>query len=159
MPGLSELHLSLGLTFQRSVLDCFSTLVSFLASPFSHEFWLVCSFGRSSICLNEDSIRWILQSVLRGLHKDYKVFHLSGWMFHFSIFSKDVGFLVYRLHKFICDSFTILFSLWGSGGPNWEREFLIRDTEEEVNWTTVSRSHKKKTEKKTSAQVSKMVPK
>lgn len=117
MAGLSELDLSPEINFQRLVQDHFSSPASFLASPTSREFWLVCSFRRSSIHLNVDSVSWIIQSVLGDFHKDFKVVHLSGWMFRFSVFSKDVGFMVYRLNKFICDSFSIFFALWGIGGP------------------------------------------
>lgn len=144
MAGLSKLDLSPGISFQRLVSDHLASLVSFQASPFSREFWLVCSFGRYSIRLNEDSVSWILQPVLGGSHKDFKVVHLSGWMFRFSVFSKNVGFMVYRLKKFICDSFSIFFALWSNDGPDWRRDFSIWSDEEDAKWITVSKSHQKK---------------
>ncbi|CAO2150915.1 unnamed protein product [Urochloa humidicola] len=143
MVGLSCLDFDPGLTFQRLVRDRFSCPVSFSPTPSSSEFWLVCSFGRSALRLNVDSVGLILQAVLGGIDRDFRVFHLSGWMFRFSVFSKDVGLMVYRLNKFLCQHFSIFFALWGNGGPNWVREYHRWCTEEDAKWVHVARSIRK----------------
>jgi hypothetical protein len=79
----------------------------------------------------------ILQSCLGGIAKDFNVFHLSGWMFSFSISCKHVGFMVRNLKSFACKSFAIFFFLWSDGGPNWRKEYALWCKEEEAQWTTV----------------------
>ncbi|CAN6195179.1 unnamed protein product [Urochloa humidicola] len=73
MEGLSDLDFGPGRDLQKVILDLFSSSVSYSASPSSHEFWLVASFGRSAIRLNVDSIGLILQAVLGGYAKDFRV--------------------------------------------------------------------------------------
>lgn len=70
---------------------------------------------------------------------DFKVVHLSGWMYRFSVFSKDVGLMIYKFGSLKCKSFDVFFFLWGNGGPNWERDHARWIQECEVEWT-VSRS-------------------
>ncbi|CAO2189292.1 unnamed protein product [Urochloa humidicola] len=125
MTGLSDLDFDPGLVFQQQVRNRFASPVSFSPSPSSSEFWLVCSFGRSSIRLNEDSMGLILQSVFGGIDVDYKVMHLAGLMFRFSVISKNVGLMIYRLNKYLCKHFAIFFALWSNGGPNWQHEYKI----------------------------------
>ncbi|CAN6216915.1 unnamed protein product [Urochloa humidicola] len=73
MEGLSDLDFGPGRDLQKVILDLFSSSVSYSASPSSREFWLVASFGRSAIRLNVDSIGLILQAVLGGYAKDFRV--------------------------------------------------------------------------------------
>ncbi|CAO2189749.1 unnamed protein product [Urochloa humidicola] len=77
MGRLSDLDFSPGLVFQQLVCNRFSSPVSFSGSFSSREFWLVCSFSRSAIHLNVDSVGLILQSTLGGIACDFKVLHLS----------------------------------------------------------------------------------
>lgn len=60
-------------------------------------FHLVLSFGRSALRLNEESVGLILQACLGGNPKDFNVYHLSGWMYSFSVSCKNVGLMVYNL--------------------------------------------------------------
>lgn len=83
------------------------------------------SFGRSAIRLSVELVGLILQSCLGGIVGDFDVQHLSGFIFSFSVASKDVGFLVYMLRSHVCKSFAIYFVLWGNGGPNWEKDYSI----------------------------------
>ncbi|CAO1940316.1 unnamed protein product [Urochloa humidicola] len=94
MAGLSNLDFDPGLEFQRQVHQRFASPVSFSPTQSSSEFWLVCSFGRSTI----RSVGLILQYVLGGIDKDFNVAHLSGWMFRFSVFSKNVGLMAQQVH-------------------------------------------------------------
>lgn len=74
-------------------------------------FYLVVSFDRSAVCLNEDSVGLILQACLGGVGKDFNVIHLLGWMFSFSLSCKNVGFMIYKLKSFSCKSFATFFHL------------------------------------------------
>jgi hypothetical protein len=49
-----------------------------LALTASSDFIVVASFGRSAICLNEDSIALTLQSCLGGEATNFRVKHLLG---------------------------------------------------------------------------------
>ncbi|CAO2141198.1 unnamed protein product [Urochloa humidicola] len=64
-------------------------------------------------------------------------------MFRFSVFSKNVGLMIYKLKSFACRSFAIFFSLWGNGGPNWQKEYRLWLLEQEAEWTHVTRNKKK----------------
>uniref|UniRef100_K3ZE06 DUF7597 domain-containing protein n=1 Tax=Setaria italica TaxID=4555 RepID=K3ZE06_SETIT len=93
-------------------------------SASSREFWLVCSFGRSAIHLNVDSISLILQSVLGGSAEEFCAQHLSDWMFLFYVNSRHVGLMIYLLKTFSD------YSLWCE--------------EEEANCTHISHKSRKK---------------
>lgn len=93
------------------------------------------SFGRSALRVNEDSVGLLLQSCIGGIDTDFRVLHLSHMMFRFSVFSKDVGFMIYRLKSFSCKLFKDFFHLCGSGGPDWKRDFARWQAEQEAEWT------------------------
>ncbi|CAO2176397.1 unnamed protein product [Urochloa humidicola] len=111
MGGLSDLDFGPGLVFQQLVRNHFSSPVIFSGSSSSREFWLMCSFSRSAIRLNIDSVGLILQSTLGGIASDFNVLHLPEWMFRFSVDSKLVGLMVHRSKSFSCPSFSIHFAL------------------------------------------------
>lgn len=125
MRGLSDLDFTPGLEFQRVVQDRFGCAFNHHHSFSSSGFHMVAFFGRSSIHLNEDSVSLILQSCFGVLAHDFNVIRVSGCCFRFTVQSKDVGFMVYNLKSFQCDSFSIFFWLWGNGGPNWVKEFYL----------------------------------
>jgi hypothetical protein len=52
---------------------------------------------------------------------DFQVISLSCFLYRFSVFSKDVGLLIYKLGFVKCRSFDVFF-LWSSSGPNWEHD-------------------------------------
>ncbi|RCV38079.1 hypothetical protein SETIT_8G113100v2 [Setaria italica] len=143
MGGLSDLDFGPGLEIQRTVQSHFSSPVSFSPAFSSYEF-LVVSFGRSAICLNADPVGLILQSCLRGIDTDFRVVYLSGAMYRFSVFSKEVGFLVYKLGFFKWKSFDVYFALWGSGGPNWRHDYDLWIAEQEAEWTIAMRKSTRK---------------
>lgn len=82
----------------------------------------MASFGHCAIRLNYDSVALIIQSCLGGNANDFRVVHLYGLMFRFSVDSKAVGLMVARLKKFVCPLFAIFFALLGNNGPNWQKE-------------------------------------
>jgi hypothetical protein len=144
MDGLSDLDFSPGLEIQRIVKDHFSSSVSFQISPLSREFFLVATFGCSSILLNEDFVSLILQLCIGGSAKDFNIRFLSNMSFHFSLFSKVVGFMIYHLKFYKCSKFAVFFDLWGNGGPNWLREHRLWLSEQEASWMHVSGKARKK---------------
>lgn len=143
MAGFSDLCFDPGIAFSRLVSQRFSCSVSPKPPISSSAFHLVVSFGRSAIRLNEDSVSLILQACLGGIAKDFNVFHLSGWMFSFSVSCKNVGLMVYKLKSVSCKSFAIFFHLWSGGGPNWHQEYDLRCKERDAEWTLVGSKHKK----------------
>lgn len=143
MAGLSDLCFDPGVKFAALVSQRFGCSVS-PSNPLSLLiFHLVASFGRSAVRLNEDSLSLILQACLGGTAKDYNVFHLSGWMFSFSVYCKNVGFMIYKLKCFSCKTYAIFFHLWSGGGPNWHRDYDLWHSEQEAKWTLVGSKSKK----------------
>jgi len=135
MAGLSDLDFNPGLEIEKLVALRFKCVV---CSPLpALSFLLVASFGRSSVRLNKDSVSLLLQSCLWGSAKDFRVAHLSGWMFQFSVSCKNVGLLVYKLKSFSCKVFSIFFFLWGNGGPNWIKDYNAWCLEQDAKWTLV----------------------
>uniref|UniRef100_K3YC35 Uncharacterized protein n=1 Tax=Setaria italica TaxID=4555 RepID=K3YC35_SETIT len=144
MGGLSDLDFSPSLEIERIVRDRFASMVSFHPQSSSPEFFLIALFGRSALRLNVDSVSLILQSCLGGKAKDFIVQFMSESMYRFSVSSKSVGFLVYKLQFIKCNLFAIFFALWGNRGPNSLREYdhWLQECVEE--WTYVG-SKKSKT--------------
>lgn len=75
---------------------------------------------------------------------------LSNNHFHFLVFSKDVGFLVYKLRRVIGSTFDVYFHLWNNGTPHWEREKRAWEIEQEKEWTKVLSKCSKKAAAKAS---------
>lgn len=144
MGAFSDLDFAPGLDLQSLVKSWFSSTVSLPSSSSANGFFLVASFSRSTIRLDVNSVGLLLQSCLGGIDLDFRVQHLSGWMFHFTVCSKDVGFLIYPLDSFACKSFEVFFSLWGSGGPNWRKNYDTWIKEQDAEWTTVHRNNSSK---------------
>lgn len=143
MAGLSDLSFDPRIKFASLVSQRISRSVSPSVAISFSAFHLVASFGRSAIRLNEDSVSRILQACLGGIARDFNIFHLSGWMFSFSVSCKNVGFMIYKLKSISCKSFAIFFHFWGGGGPNWRRDYALWCSEQEAEWTTVGSKSKK----------------
>ena len=143
MAGLSDLCFDPGIKFASLVKDRFGCSVSPTSAFSSGAFHHIMSFGRSALCLNEDSVGLILQACLGGIAKKFNVFHLLGSMFSFSVSCKNVGIMIYKLKSFSYKYFAAFFHLWSRGGPNWQREFDLWTLEQEAKWTTVGSKFKK----------------
>lgn len=109
MVGLSDLSFDPRAEFGLLVSHRFNYSVSPSPSSSVRPFVLIASFGCSTLCLNVDSVGLMLQASIGGVAKDFDVVHLSGWMFHFSVSCKEVGFMIYKLKTFICKHFAIFF--------------------------------------------------
>jgi hypothetical protein len=121
MAGLSELDFSHGRTLHDQVKERFVVpIYPFSASSVFH---LVVSFSRSAIMIDSSFVSLILQYCLGGVAEDFNVVWLHDWYFHFSVSCKNVGLMIHYLKSFVCTHFTVCFTLWRNGGPDWVREF------------------------------------
>jgi hypothetical protein len=68
---------------------------------------------------------------------------LSNNHFCLFVFSKDVGFLIYKLRRVITTQLDIYFHLWNNGSPHWEREKRAWEIEQKKEWTRVMSRAKK----------------
>ncbi|TVU13907.1 hypothetical protein EJB05_37343, partial [Eragrostis curvula] len=142
MVGLSDLDFLPGIHFQDLVVQRFGPSAVVSSSSPDGEFFLVASFSRSAIRINEDSASMILQSCLGGQAKDFRVSLLRDWCFRFSVSCKDIGFMVYRLGSVITKHFALFFALWSNGGPDSIRQKKIWDTIQDEEWHVVCNSKK-----------------
>jgi hypothetical protein len=84
-----------------------------------------------------DLVSLALQCCLGLRALDFHVKFLSNNHFRFSVFSKEVGFHIYKLRRVISSSFDCYFHLWNNGTPHWEREKLAWELEQEKEWTEI----------------------
>jgi hypothetical protein len=133
-----SLDFSYGHRFRAKVRDLFSTTINSILA--SGHFFLVVSFGRAQFRLDILNAFVALSSCLGCTYDEIYVVKLSDRVFKFSVASKNIGFMVHNLRSFACPQFVCYFHLWGRGGPNWQKEELLWYTEEDANWSTISRS-------------------
>jgi hypothetical protein len=119
---VDRLDFNIVLGFQEKIRQRFRTPVHHPSPSADGSFLLLVTFRRFLFCLTEDSVSLALQSCLGGRAADFHVKFLSNNHFRFSVFSKDVGFQVYKLRCVITDTFDAYFHLWHNGTPNWEKE-------------------------------------
>jgi hypothetical protein len=72
-----------------------------------------------------------------------KISVLRDRVFSFCVASKQIGFHILKLRMYRCSLFKCFFHLWGRGGPNWEREFNLWQSECQSEWTLVSPGKKR----------------
>jgi hypothetical protein len=94
-----------GLHFQDWISWSFNCLINWHPSFFSRELFLVVSFGRCSIKLSPESVGFILQSFIGGNASAFKISVLSDIVFRISVSCKSVGFSIYNLRSYECNSF------------------------------------------------------
>jgi hypothetical protein len=146
------LDFNVGLEFQVKIRRRFHAPVHHPSSSHDGSFFLLATFRRFLFCLTEESVSLTLESCLGGKASDFHVKFLSNNHFRFSVFSKDVGFEIYRLHRVITSSFDIYFHLWSNGTPNWENVKRAWEIEQEKEWTYVlSKSTKRALKKQENA--------
>lgn len=140
------LDFSLGRDFEKRIFDKFRHQVNFIGGFRKRPFYLVCSFGRANFKLDFHTVSLALQACFGGNASKFQVKLLQDRTFRFSVASRAVGFEIYNISKFSCNSFVIHVNLWGNGGPNWiheEREFYKESVKE---WKVVT--YKKESAKK-----------
>uniref|UniRef100_A0ACD5VRG0 Uncharacterized protein n=1 Tax=Avena sativa TaxID=4498 RepID=A0ACD5VRG0_AVESA len=121
------LDFSPGFSFKAEIKRRFRTTVHPIGK--ANHFLLAVSFGRSNFRLNVDSVSMALESCIGGLCDDLSVLQLQDEVFRFSVSLKIFGFMVYSLRSYVCDQFKCFFHLWGIGGPNWRKEFMVWKSE------------------------------
>jgi len=145
---VGRLDFNPGKDFQDEVYHRFGSTVHFNSSP-SGSFFLLATFRRFLFRLTEESIALTLQSCLGGSADKFHVKFLSTNHFRFSVASKHVSFLIYKLRRVISSSFDVYFHLWNNGTAHWEREKRAWEIEQEKEWTTVlSKSAKRQAKAK-----------
>ena len=120
----SVLDFSPGIAFSSEVLSLLGCPV---ISPFpdeEHSFWLIASFARSKLKIDEHNVGLILQSILGGVASEFAVVEIQDWMFKFTFFSRDVGLLVYKLGIVSNSIFKLSFNLWNERGMNLANSFI-----------------------------------
>lgn len=70
-------------------------------------FHLLVSFGRCVVRLNMESAGFLLQSFISGSTDGFRIVPLSDRVFIFSISCKEVGFTVYGMRSYECESQSI----------------------------------------------------
>jgi hypothetical protein len=90
----------------------------------ANHFLMVVSFGRAKFKLDTDTVGLALESCLGGICDDMLVIQLADRVFRFSVESRHVGFMIYAMKSFACDSFKC-FSIYGemavhSGSLNFD---------------------------------------
>jgi hypothetical protein len=84
-------------------------------------------------------VAFLLQAAIGGLLADFNMLQLSDQVFRLLVSYREVGFFIYQLQHFNCDSFEVYFNLWNNGGAHWEKEFQQYQIEENDSWKTVSK--------------------
>jgi hypothetical protein len=112
----SSLDQSHGIQFSSKVRSLFNASVVSSVADDARGFWLVASFSRSRIRLNEDSVSKILHSTLGGSPSSFSVLELEDRLFKFAVFDRRVSLHIYAMKFFACDSFKVFFHLWNQSG-------------------------------------------
>jgi hypothetical protein len=89
-------------------------------------------------CLDANLVGIALQSCLGGVGSALRVTPIRGRFFKFTVISKAVGFMIYRLKSFSCPSFKCFFHLWGMEGTNWQWEFSAWSEEQASKWHVIT---------------------
>ncbi|CAO2170275.1 unnamed protein product [Urochloa humidicola] len=129
MASLSSIDYASGLAFQALVRERFGANSQVSSSSPDGDFFLVATISRSAVRVDADSVALFLQAALGGNAPNFRVLHLSGWTFRFSVHGKLVGIMVHQLSKFVCKSFAIHFTLWRDGGPDSVKKKALWDKE------------------------------
>jgi hypothetical protein len=132
----SSLDQSHGIQFSK-VQSLFNAPVVSSVADDARSFWLVASFSRSRIRLNEDSVSKILHSTLGGIPLSFSVLELEDRLFKFAVFDRRVGLHIYAMKFFACDSFKVFFHLWNHSGLASARISRTLDQGPRYEWQPV----------------------
>jgi hypothetical protein len=128
-----------GKVVEAEIFGRFGTFTTIDSSFSAKEFFLVLSIGRCKFRISVPVVQLLLQSVLGGHAVDFRVMQLGDRVFRFSVSSKQVGLHIYNLRSFENQDFKVFFHLWNGGGPNFHAEFRNWSSEQEAEWTQVSK--------------------
>ena len=92
-----KLDPSPGVDFSKMVRSLHGLPVTSSSPDDARGFWVIAFFARSKLKLDETNVGLILQSVLGGFATDFAVVEVKDWIFKFTVFSPEVGLLIYKL--------------------------------------------------------------
>jgi hypothetical protein len=75
----------------------------------------------------------LLQAAIGGSALDFNVLQLADRVFRISVSCRQVGFFIYQLQHFKCETFKFFFNLWNNRGAQWEKEFQQFRKEEDAS--------------------------
>ena len=70
----------------------------------------------------------ILQSILGGVASEFAAVEIQDWMFKFTVFSRDVGLMVYKLGVVTNPTCKLAFNLWNERGMHLANSFIVDAT-------------------------------
>ena len=106
-------------------------------------FIMVVSFARHTFRLDEENVGFALEAAIGGYCSHLKVSFLHHGVFSFNVSCKEVGFFILHQRSFVCDQFKCFFHHWGHGGPDWQKEFRLWQSECQEEWVLVSPSKRR----------------
>jgi len=136
-----DLDFSKGVAFAEEVFRSCGKCIH--PSDDTGHFIMVVSFSRHIFRLDEDSVAAALESAIGGSTIDLSVQLIKDKVFSFIVSCNRVGLLILQLRSFACPQFKCFFHLWGNGGPNWKREFIIWKKECDAEWILISPSKRR----------------
>ena len=128
-----------GRVVEAEILRRYGSSVTSDPSSAAKDFFLVLSVGRCKFRLSEHLIENLLQAVIGGSPRAFRVVQLDDRVFRFSVASYQVGFHIYNLRSFECQDFKVFFHLWHNGGPNFKVECRNWCIEQAAKWMEVSK--------------------
>ncbi|TVU07256.1 hypothetical protein EJB05_47304, partial [Eragrostis curvula] len=137
-PVPDDFDFSRGRKFQAEVLDRFRSSVHHPSSCIDGSFYMLAVFRRFTFRLTEESVSLALHSVLGGTPAGFHVHAESERHFRFSVASKAVGLHIRSVERFTTKNFDLYCFLWRDGTPNWKKDEIVWNKEQEKEWTTVS---------------------
>ena len=100
-----------GRVVEAEILRRYGSSVTSDPSSAAKDFFLVLSVGHCKFRLSEHLIENLLQAVIGGSPRAFKVVQLDDRVFRFSLASYQVGFHIYNLCSFECQDFKVFFHL------------------------------------------------
>ena len=122
MEGLLHWDFSPGQAVEAQVRARFGSTVHFSPSASTKEFFLVVAFSSASFPLTEESVGLALQCCIGGSSIGFRVKHLAGRHFRFSLASNKVGHFIYGLKHRIWPDFICHFTPYRHNSWNFSLE-------------------------------------
>jgi len=120
-----------GRVVEAEILRRYGSSVTSDPSSAAKDFFLVLSVGRCKFRLSEHLIENLLQAVIGGSPRAFRVVQLDDRVFMFSVAS------YHNLRSFECQDFKVFFHLWHNGGPNFKVEYRNWCIEQAAEWMEV----------------------
>lgn len=129
-----SLDFSHAIRFSAKVRAIHGTSVVSYTPDDATSFWLIASFSRSKLRLDQDLVSWILEATLGGTASLFSVVEVDHWVFKFCVASSHVGFMICALKALSCPGFIIIFHLWNETGLPLAKASVIADHTPDYQW-------------------------